>query len=88
VYFPPLPANVDYLKARITGVLAEVMPDILFMAHGKVRHLLCYIWMSHQTVTLIYQTILSVSGYISMYLNFMYHLLINVNILSKLYSYF
>jgi hypothetical protein len=38
VYFPPLPANVDYILAGITGAVAEVVLDMLCCAWEEVRY--------------------------------------------------
>jgi hypothetical protein len=37
VYFPPLPVSVDYLHARITGTVTEVMPDLLHCTWEEIH---------------------------------------------------
>lgn len=71
VYFPPLPADVHDLWARIKAS---------WRSHARqgMLLLLCYIWKLHWTVTLIHQIKFDVFCYIWMYLVFIYHLLMYI----------
>jgi hypothetical protein len=79
VYFPPLPANVDDLQASITDAVADVTPGMLHCTWEKNHK-----W----DVTLHLEITLNCNSDVSeknlMCLVFIYHLLINVYILSKL----
>lgn len=56
------------------------------LKHGSISA--CYVCKSHRTVILINKKKISMFGYVSVYLAFIYNLLINVYILSKLWSFF
>jgi hypothetical protein len=81
-----LPAHFDELRVRITGAVAEVTPDKLRQTWEEIHHMwdICRATSGNRTVTLIHETKLDAVGYISTYFVFIYHLLINVYILSKL----